>query len=321
MMILGIDIAKDTIDVTLIDNEGNKDHATFKNNKKGFGKLLGWLKKHQVEIADLHICMEATNIYWEDLALYLHSKGYKVSVVNPVRVKGFATSQLRRNKTDKEDSEIIADFCGVMKPDAWIPPNDDQRKIRALVRHLEGLKKTLTQQRNRLASCKDDDVKRSLQMVIDVLNKEIASVEQQLKDLIKSKPELKEEYDLLTSVKGFGPQTAYKLMAEMYDLANYESASAAAADAGLNPSHHESGTSIKRKPRLSKIGKSAVRTALYLPALTAIRFNPLIQAFVKRLEAKGKHIMVIIAAVMRKLLHIAYGVLKNRKAFDPEYSH
>ena len=321
MMILGIDIAKDTIDVTLINNQGNKHHATFKNNKKGFRKLLGWLKKHQVEVDDLHICMEATNIYWEDLALYLHSKGYKVSVVNPVRVKGFATSQLRRNKTDKEDSEIIADFCAAMKPDGWIPPNDDQRKLRALVRHLEGLKKTLTQQKNRLASCKDNDVKRSLETLIDALKKEMASVEQQIKDLIKSRPELKQQYDLLTSIKSFGPQTAYKLMAEMYDLANYESASAAAADVGLNPSHHESGTSVKRKPRLSKMGKAAVRTALYLPALTAMRWNPLIQAFVQRLEAKGKHTMVIIAAVMRKLLHIAYGVLKNGKAFDPEYSH
>ena len=160
-----------------------------------------------------------------------------------------------------------------------------------------------------------------LEIVIDALKKEIASVEQQIKDLIKSRTELKKQYDLLTSIKGFGPQTAYKLMAEMYDLANYESASAAAADAGLNPSHHESGSSVKRKPRLSKIGKASVRTALYLPALTAMRYNPLIQAFVKRLEAKGKHTMVIIAAVMRKLLHIAYGVLKNKKAFDHEYSH
>ena len=271
------------------------------NKEKGFKKLIGWLKKHGVAADDLHICMEATNVYWEDLALYLHSKGYRVSVVNPARIKGFGNSQLRRNKTDKQDSEVIADFCAAMSPDEWIPPNDDQRKLRALVRHLEGLKKTLTQQRNRLASCKDKDVKSSLQVVIDALKKEIASIEQQIKDLIKSRTELKKQYDLLTSIKGFGPQTAYKLMAEMYDLGNYESASAASADAGLNPSHHESGSSVKRKPRLSKIGKASVRTALYLPALTAIRYNPLIQTFVKRLEAKGKHAMVIIAAVMRKL--------------------
>ena len=166
-MVLGIDVSKDTIDVTLIDNEGNKHHATFKNKEKGFKKLIGWLKKHGVEVDDLHICMEATNIYWEDLALYLHSKGYKVSVVNPARTKGFANSQLRRNKTDKQDSEIIADFCAAMDPDEWIPPSDDQKKLRALVRHLEGLKKTLTQQKNRLASCKDKDVKSSLQIVLE----------------------------------------------------------------------------------------------------------------------------------------------------------
>ncbi len=321
MMAVGIDVSKDKIDVTLIDSQGKKHHATFTNNKKGFKKLHGWLQKFSVTDDAIHICMEATNIYWEDLALYFHDKGYVVSVVNPVRIKGFARSQLRRNKTDKQDSEIIADFCAALKPKAWTPPSESQRKVRSLVRHLEGLKKTLTQQQNRLASCKDDDVKRSLRVVIEALKKEIAGVEQQLKALIEKTPELKKQYDLLVSIKGIGAQTAYKLMAEMYDLADYESASAAAADAGLNPSHHESGSSVKHKPRLSKVGKGAVRKALYLPALVAMRHNSLIKEFAEKLKVKGKHIMVIIGAVMRKLLHIAYGVLKNSTAFDPEYSH
>ena len=318
-MTLGIDISKDKIDVTLIDDQGNKHFATFKNNSKGFKQLHRWLEKHQVK--KLHVCMEATNVYWEDLALFLHSKGYTVSVVNPARIKGFARSQLRRNKTDKQDSEVIADFCAAMNPEVWKPLSDEQRKFRSLVRHLEGLKKTLSQQKNRLASCKDDDVKKSLETVIAALEKEIAAIEQQLKELVKNSAKLKEQYNLLTSIKGFGPQTAYKIMAEMSDLANYESASAAAADAGLNPAHYESGSSVKGKPRLSKVGKASIRTALYFPALTAIRHNPVIMEFVERLKARGKHNMVIIAAVMRKLLHIAYGVLKNKTAFDPEYQH
>ena len=267
-MILGVDISKDKIDVTLIDDQGNKHFATFKNNSKGFKQLHRWLQKHQVK--ELHVCMEATNVYWEDLASFLHNKGYTVSVVNPARTKGFAKSQLRRNKTDKQDSEVIADFCAAMNPEAWTPLSENQRRLRSLVRHLEGLKKTLTQQKNRLASCKDNDVKRSLETLIAALEKEIAAIEQQLKDLVKDTPELKDNYDLLTSINGFGPQTAYKLMAEMHDLGNYESASAAAADAGLNPAHYESGSSVKSKPRLSKVGKASVRTALYLPALTAM---------------------------------------------------
>ncbi len=318
-MVLGVDISKDKIDVTLIDEQGKKHFATFKNNSKGFKQLHRWLQKHQVK--ELHVCMEATNTYWEDLAAFLHSKDYTVSVVNPARIKGFATSQLRRNKTDKQDSEVIADFCAAMNPEVWTPMSKEQHKLRSLVRHLEGLKKTLVQQKNRLANCKDDDVKRSLETLIAALEKEMTAIEQQLKDLIKNAPELKEKYNLLTSIKGLGPQTAYKIMAEMHDLGNYESASAAAADAGLNPAHYESGSSVKGKPRLSKIGKASVRTALYLPALTAMRHNPVIIKFVERLKERGKHNMVIIAAVMRKLLHIAYGVLKNKTAFDPEYAH
>src|SRR5262245_1788816 len=125
-MILGIDIAKATLDVTLLSGDKPVGYRQFANTSSGIAQLLKWLTKRVN--GTLHVCMEATNIYWEAVAEALHIQGYRVSVVNPTRIKGYAISQLRRSKTDKLDSEVIAAFCAAQQPDAWQPPSDAQRK-------------------------------------------------------------------------------------------------------------------------------------------------------------------------------------------------
>jgi transposase len=317
MTILGVDVSKDTIDVTLGDAPKGKEYHQFANNKAGFRALRKWLG--QRNISKLHVCMEATNIYWEALALFCYDEGWQVSVVNPARIKGFAKSQMRRNKTDPEDSDIIADFCALMKPRLWHPPSPEERKLRDLLRHQHALQKTLTQQTNRLHTCQNEDVCNSLQTIIGVLRTEITQVEEKIQSLLQSHPDLKQRFDFLHSIKGIGSKTALFLLAEMHDLADYENARAAAADAGVTPSHYQSGTSVKRRTKISKIGKAGVRAALYWPAITAIQHNPLIKAMAERLKARGKSQKVIIGAAMRKLLHLAYGVLKNQSYFDPNY--
>ena len=317
MMQLGIDLSKVYFDATLRKSETSKVHRQFDNDATGFTALAGWLQEQGVTA--LQACMEATNIYWEGLAAFLHDKGYKVSVVNPARIKGFAQSQLRRNKTDKLDSEVIADFCAKMEPKAWTPPSPEQHKLRCLVRHSEAIQKTITQQKNRLASSNDDDVKASLERVIASLTAELETIEAQIAAQIKQQPTLVAEQKLLCSIQGIGPKASTKLLAEMYDLASYDDAHAAAADAGLSPAQHQSGDTIRHKPRLSKVGKASVRSVLYWPAITAIQHNPVVKKLAERLEAKGKPKMVIIAAAMRKLIHLAYGVLKNKTPFDPEW--
>jgi transposase len=317
-MILGIDLSKAYFDVTFIDSQGQKQHGRFDNTEKGFKQLTKWLKKRGAQ-AELHACMEATNIYWEAIAQYLHDLGYQVSVVNPARIKGFAMSQLRRNKTDKLDSDVIADFCQALVPKTWTPPTTEQRKLRSLVRHRDALIKTRTQQKNRLASCIDDDVCRSLQTLIHTLDSEIEQMDAQIDDFIDQQPALREQYALLVSIQGIGPVAAHKLMSEMYDLADYEAAPAAAADAGLSPAIFESGDTVRRRSKMTKVGKKSVRAALYWPAITAIQHNPKVRELAQRLEAKHKDKKVIIGAAMRKLLHIAYGVLKNKTPFDPNW--
>lgn len=315
---LGIDIAKEKFDATLIDDNEETHYRQFNNNEKGFKQLEKWINRRPAE--QVHACMEATNVYWEDLAQFLQESGCRVSVVNPARIKGFAISQLRRNKNDKLDSLVIAQFCAAINPKEWIPPTPEQRQLRALMRHSQALKKTLTAQKNRLASCRDERVRQSLLRIIEQLEAEIAQLEQEIQQHIDSYPHLAEQQQLLITIKGIGKGTAALLMAEMYDLAEYSSARAAAADAGLTPSHHESGSSVRRKVKVSKMGKTSIRGGLYWPAITAIRFNPIIKRFAQRLAKKGKAKKVIITAAMRKLLHIAYGVLKNKTPFDPNYA-
>lgn len=316
-MHLGIDLSKDYFDATLRKSETSKVYRRFDNAANGFAALASWLQEQGV--SELHACMEATNIYWEGLAAFLHGKGYPVSVVNPARIKGFALSQLRRNKTDKLDSEVIADFCASMKPQTWTPPSPQQHKLRSLERHCEGLQKTITQQKNRLASGNDDDVKDSLERIIASLTEELQAIEAQIAAQIKQQPAIAAEQKLLCSIIGIGPKASTKILAEMYDLATYADGHAAAADAGLSPAHHESGSTVRSKPRLSKVGKASVRSVLYWPAITAIKHNPVVKKLAQRLEAKGKPKMVIIAAAMRKLIHLAYGVLKNKTPFDPNW--
>jgi transposase len=317
MAMLGIDISKKTFDVTLIDDTGSRYHRQFSNNEQGFQGLHRWLSTQRV--STVHACMEATNVYWEDLADDLSQRGYQVSVVNPAQTKGFAMSQLQRNKTDKVDSGVIADFCARMTPRLWTPPRPEQRQLRDLVRHLTGLKKTKTQHLNRLSTCRNTGVQQSLQTILETLEAQIADIKGQIERVVKTHATLEQQRAFLLSIPGIGVLTATTILAEMYDLEDYQHARAAAADAGVTPSRYESGTSVRRRARLSKIGKASLRSALYWPAITAMHHNPVIRDLKERLEHQGKHKQVIIGAAMRKLMHLAYGVLKNHTMFDPTY--
>jgi transposase len=322
MMYLGIDLSKAYFDVTLQNAQGEKHSNHFDNDSAGFKALQQWLKAQGVK--ELHVCMEATNVYWEKVAQFLYDKGYQVSVVGGLlgaaRIKGFAMSQLRRNKTDKQDSDVIVDFCRAIQPKRWTPPSAEVSQLRAMVRLRATLVKTVTQQQNRLGDCQDAESRACYQRLIDTLKGEITQVEGRIEAHLAHHPHLQEQADLIDSIQGLGPISAWTILAEMPDIADYENAHAAAADAGVNPSHHESGDTIRRRPKLSKVGKASIRGVLHMPAITAIRHNPVVKALAERLANRGKPKNLIIAAAMRKLIHLVYGVLKNKRPFDPNYA-
>jgi transposase len=317
MISIGIDISQRTFDATILDPTGTRRHQQFANTPAGFKAFHRWAKPSST--AKVHVCMEATNVYWEALAEDVFHRGYRVSVVNPARTKGFAISQLKRNKTDKVDSGVIAEFCACTSPRHWKPPRAEHRQLRDLVRHLDALKKTRTQQLNRVKTCHNAVVTASFHAIIETLNTQIETISTEIEGVVKAHASLRTQRKLLLSIGGIGKATAHKILAEMYDLKDYLNARAAAADGGLTPAHYQSGTSVRRRARLCKIGKASLRGALYWPAITAMTHNPIIRDLKERLLKKGKSKGVILGAAMRKLLHLAYGVLKNNTPFDPDY--
>lgn len=315
---LGIDVSKSKFDVVLLREDGKLRHKIFPNNPSGFQQLSAWLSKHKVERA--HACLEATGTYSQALAAYLHSAGHIVSIVNPAVIKAFGQSELSRTKTDKADAALIARYCLKHQPLAWAPPPPEISDLQALVRRLEALIDMRQQESNRLdAGITAESVKESVTDHIAYLDRQIARTKAEIKGHIDQHPSLKQQRDLLSSIPGIGELTAAKLLAEIVDIDHYSSARQVAAFAGLVPRHNQSGTSVRGRPRLCKIGAARLRRALYFPAIVATQHNPLIKAMSERLRERGKCPMLIIGAAMRKLIHIAYGVLKSGKPFDPDH--
>ena len=312
---LGVDISKDSFHVELSINNKLR-HRRFANRKEGFAELAAWFVKHKASV--VHACLEATGPYSEALALYLHEQGHTVSVINPAQIKAFGESELLRNKDDRPDAGLIRRFCEKQQPPAWTPPPPQLRQLQALTRHRENLLETRQQQINRLEVTNTKDVAKSLRKLVTHLDVEIQRTEQQINDHVDRHPDLKQQCQLLESIPGIGKRTATKLLAEIEDISRYKSARQVAAYAGLTPRNNRSGT-LRGQTRLSKIGNARVRKALFLPAMVAKRHNPVVRSFCQRLAAHGKNKMQLIGAAMRKLVHIAFGVLKSRKVFDPNY--
>lgn len=312
--LLGIDVAKAKLDVALRLPDGKFRSKVVDNTPEGFAVLLAWLGKHDVE--DLHVCMEATGTYWEAVAESLADAGFTVSVVNPAQIKAFGTASLVRTKTDKVDARLIAAFCLAQHPEPWQAPSPAIRELRALVARRNALNAMRTQERNRLLVARDA-VRAGIASHLDYLEQAIAEIEATIRQKIDGDPGLKDQRALLDSIPGLGDKTIPVLLSYYGGPPRFDKAKAAAAFAGLDPRHHESGSSVHGKPRLSKIGHGALRKALYMPAMVAITKTAWGRAFRDRLASSGKPPMVIIGAMMRKLVHVAYGVLKSGKPFDP----
>ena len=315
--VLGIDVAKETLDIVLSDGL-HLNHAQFQNTQKGHEQLGVWLEKQSTY--SIHVCLEATGQYGDGVAEYLYLQGFPVSVVNPARIKHYANSKLRRNKTDKADAQLIAEYCLSQKPVVWSPPPAYFKDLQALVRHLEDLQVTHQQEVNRLASgVHTTMVIDSLKALLAFLDDQIKQTNKAIQDHIGQHEELKRMQALLVTIPGIGKLTAAKLLGEIRNILDFQSARQLAAYAGLTPRNFLSGTSVHKKARLSKTGNANLRHILYMPAIVAKRYNPIVRFFCDRLSQSGLKPMEVIGAAMRKLLHLVFGILKSGRPFDPNY--
>lgn len=317
LITLGIDVSKRLFDAALLAN-GKFKHRKFQNNRSGHAALVCWLEQRKAG-EDVHVCMEATGVYGEALAESLHDHGLRVSIVNPARIKGFAQSEQLRTKTDRVDAGLIARFCALLQPDPWQPPALEVRQLRDLVRRLEALNSMHQQERNRLEAASE--------LIVEQLNEHIAYLKAEIKKVkalieqhIDDHPDLKRRKTLLQSIPGIGEATISVILSEFADIRQFSSAKALAAFVGLAPRTQQSGTSLRGRARMSKMGRSKLRKAFYMPALVALRHNPIIVDMKKRLTEAGKSKMAIVGAAMRKLIHLIYGVLKNGVPFDEHFA-
>jgi transposase len=312
-VVVGVDIAKAKFDVARLSAEGKYRHKKFENTPQGFTEFVAWLATLGQD--QPWICMEATGAYSVPLAEFLADQGYRVSVVNPAKIHAFAKSELSRTKTDQADAKLIARFCLNMKPALWTPPPPALRELQALLRRVEHLLEMRQMEQNRLATA-NPAIVASIQAVLALLDRELNATREQIRRHIDNDPDLKRRRDLLESIPGVGPATAAWLLTVLSEHYGFTDAKQVVAHIGLAPVIRQSGK-WAGKTRLSKTGDAKVRKALYMPILSALTFNPAIRAFGQRLKANGKHGMAINCAAMRKLIHIAFAILKSGQPFNP----
>jgi transposase len=310
---IGIDVAKNKFDVCLI-KENKSLQKIFNNNLSGFKEFLAWSKKHS---NNPWVCMEATGHYSEILADFLVSKTIKVSVVNPVQIKYFAKVKLSRNKNDKVDSKIIAEYCRLMNPRPFSSRSAQQKYIRELVQLEDTLRSQRIQLKLQLGCAQSAEIKKEFEKTIKMLDKRLKSLGGSIKSTIEANNEWKSLVNLITGIKGFGELSAYRLLAYLPDIKLFRNAKQLAAFIGVSPKQKESGK-YTGQTKLSKLGNSRLRNILFMPALNAKRFNEALQPFVKRLQNNGLTPKAIVGAVMRKLVHIIFGMLKNNSPFNPD---
>lgn len=320
-MFIGMDISKLKFDAAVF-LAGEYHSHPFDNTPSGFLCLSKWIKSFKQPSA--YFCLEATGIYGLALAKYLHQHHQKVIVANPIQTHAFAKMEMSRNKTDKADAMSIARYCkhlsdsGNINEMLFTPRASAFERIQFLVTRLEQLNKMRSQENNRLSVSLDKAAVRSISAMLTFIDKQIERIKKEITGIVQSNESLNEQVKLLTSIDGFGDKTAWAILAYIGDIALFDNSKQISSYAGLNPSIEQSGSSVNRSS-LSKMGCSRLRKSLYMPALVAVRFNPLMMAFYQKLLVKGKPKKVALVAVMRKLLVIAYGVLKSEKPFDVHY--
>lgn len=312
MNIIGLDISKDTIDATLHKTNGSIHYIKFKNNDDGLKQFRLWIKGNRIR--KVYIGMEATGIYYEKAADMLSSY-YTVYVINPLKIKDYGKSRFNRTKTDKADSNLIADYIK-RHQDTLIPYQIPKNKA---LQKLINLKNQLQQQqkqiKNRLHSTEEDFIRNIHQDLIDTIQEKMEQVKIAISEQIKKQTDYN-HYRNLQTIPSIGKDTASVLYAQLTEK-HFKTANQFVSYAGLSPAIIQSGTSVRGRGRLSRYGNRRLKSTLYMPALCAYRFNAF-PKLINNLKKAGKPKMVIIVAIMRKLAKLAYYIVKTGQPYDAE---
>lgn len=327
--IIGIDVSQDELVVCLgkMYDDWTPEliaHKTFVNSNKGFCMLKDWVDKLTAHEIVVRFVMEATGVYHESLAYYLHEQGYVVSIVLPNKISNYAKSLEVKTVTDKTASEAIAMFGLERKLDNWEPPKGIYKKLQQLTRERSQLVEERTMIKNQLHAEKAEarPNKQSIERAnkrIALLNKQEEEIKKELTDLIKTDEEVKQIVLLICSIPGIGLLTTATVLGETNGFNLIRNKRQLTSYAGLDVKEKKSGTSVKGKPCISKRGNKHLRKAMHLPALSAIRHDERFKAIFIRLVSKHGIKMKAAVAVQRKLLEMVYTIYKTKQKFDKNY--
>ena len=315
MEYLGVDVAKETLVVA--DASGSRG-SSFPNSGAGIQGFLSWLPGVFPQ-GEVHLIVEPTSTYHHLLVQALAAQEMAYTLINPAKTAAFSQVQGKRAKTDPVDAQLLASFGESQQPQPTPPPQENQEGRKAWRRHMEWLEKELQGARNRLEAAAFSPwtpkaVLDSLERTIEQLEEEIKLLGEEMASQQEQDQEWTRQVHLLTSIPGVGGQTATLLLTEMPPVEHCASARTWAAFCGLNPEPRQSGKGSYS--RLSRKGTARVRAGLYLPAVSALRWNPVVRALGERLRSRGQTGRVRIVAAMHKLLRLCFGVLKSGRPFD-----
>lgn len=316
---IGIDISKLKFDVCVIKDDDTTECHVFANNNNGFKEFHQLLKNW----VDVHVGLESTGVYGDNVCQFLYDKKYTVYLLNPAQTKYYAKSMMKRSKTDKCDSISIAQFIKLHKKTLtrWQPRSKNFNILKNMYRCMNHLKRDIRQVQGRIeavTSSKQPGKSEALKIYTTqkkFLEKQVIDLQKHLKLMIEADEEMNRIYLLLISIPGIGEISAIGLIGSLPDLERFKTIKQLIAYAGLNPGIKESGTSVRGRSSISKSGSKELRSVLYMPALVIKKHSPMVREFAERLKKKGKLPKVVITAVMHKLVRIIYGVLKKGELF------
>ena len=315
---IGIDVSKQTLDIRLMRGEKlHKQHVA--NTAEGFEQFADWLECQGVQQA--HICLEATGTYSDAIALFCHEQGHQVSVLNPAWVAAFRLSEGKHSKTDGQDAAVLARYCEQKRPSLWQPTPTEIVALQVLVQRLEDLEQARQQERNRRENSRwTPQVREQIEENIRRFDEQITQVKAWMREQLEQEQtrEVQQVVQQVESIVGIGWLSAVRVVVTLVDLTRFTSVEQVVAYVGLAPCERQSGTSVHGPARISKTGRAQMRKWLYMCAIVSKRWDADMRRWAAELEARGKTKKQILVAVMRKLLHIIYGVWKSHRDYNPQ---
>jgi transposase len=315
----GIDVSAKQLVVVLQGDGENEAPRSFANTAAGHRELKRYLTRASSRV---RVCLESTGLYGLDVALLLQADSrVEMMVANPRAVRNFAQALLQRSKSDPVDARVLAEYAARMPFQPWQPPSSAALSVTALARRIPALTESATGEKNRLHALSATGT--SLPILVSELQRSLrfiagsqAKLTRQARKIIAGDALLQRRFQLLLSLPGVGETSALQLLGELALLPADAEVRQWVAYAGLDPCECSSGSSLRQRPHISKVGNRHLRHALYMPALTAARHSEAFAAYYGALQARGKCKMVALVAVMRKLLHAAFGMFKHNARFD-----